>query len=304
MGMIVSMLAACGSNESGQSETATRSFEHAAGVTDIPVQPLRVAADQHMGQLLKLGIKPVAVRENMLKEAWIPYANLEDGALEGIEDLGGFPLNLEKLALVEPDLIVGALPDNQESYSKIAPAVLMPYWSEKYASPMDKFLDIAGLFDKTDVANEWIKEFEAELAAANGKIAGTGRLKEGETVSVMAVFNNNVYVFGPNGAYGGYLVYDALKLPPTDYAEELRNKDMGSAELSMEVVPQYMGDHAFITIVDEAKADELMKSEFWSSIPAVKNNQVYFYDSKIFAMDDPYSLEAQLDIIADLLTKP
>ncbi|MFF2886266.1 ABC transporter substrate-binding protein [Paenibacillus sp. NPDC057967] len=307
IGVITALLAACGQQSGQQSgqqpEQAMRSFEHASGVTDVPFEPMRVAADQHMGQLLKLGIKPIAVRENMLKETWIPYANLEEGALDGIEDLGGFPLNLEKLTLVEPDLIINALPANQEQYSKIAPTVHMPYWSEKYKSPMDKFLDIADLFNKTDVANQWISEFDAKLATAGEKIVSAGRLKPGETVSVMAVFQNNVYVFGPNGAYGGYLIYDALKLPTTEHAEVLRGKDMGSSELSMEVVPEYMGDHAFITVVDESKADELMKSDFWKSVPAVKNNQVYFYDSKIFAMDDPYSLEAQLGIVTDLLTQ-
>ncbi len=79
----------------------------------------------------------------MLKEVWIPSANVEEDALEGIEALGEFPLSLEKLAVVEPDLIINALPDNQEAYSKIAPTVHIPYWSEQYKSPVDKFLKIA-----------------------------------------------------------------------------------------------------------------------------------------------------------------
>ncbi|MBP1991773.1 ABC transporter substrate-binding protein [Paenibacillus eucommiae] len=302
LGIIFLLLAACSSKQTDISTPPTRSFEHAAGKTEVPVKPLRVASDQHMGQLLKLGIKPVAVRENMLKEAWIPYANLDEQALEGIEDLGGFPLNLEKLTLVEPDLIISALPNNQEQYSKIAPTVHIPYWSESYKTPMDKLLKIASLFDKTAVAENWIKEFEGKLADAQKKIADAGKLKEGQTVSVMAVFDKNVFVFGPNGAYGGYMIYDYLKLKPTDKVEELRNKDMGSAELSLEAVPEYMGDHAFITVVNEDKAKELLESDFWKSIPAVMNEQVYFYDSKIFAMDDPYSLEAQLDAIVNLLT--
>ncbi|WP_217266725.1 ABC transporter substrate-binding protein [Paenibacillus tianmuensis] len=300
--MIVLLLAAC-SKQTNNSIQPTRAFEHEAGVTEVPVQPLRVASDQHMGHLLKLGVKPIAVRENMLKEAWIPYANLERDALEGIENLGGFPLNLEKLASLEPDLIISALPNNHESYSKIAPTVRIPYWSKSYTTPMDKLLKIAELFDKTAEANKWIKEFEGQLKDAQQKIAASGKLKEGQTVSVMAVFDKNVFVFGPNGAYGGYMIYDYLKLKPTDKAETLRDKEMGSAELSFEAVPEYMGDHAFITVVNEDKAKELLDSNFWKSIPAVMNDQVYFYDSKIFAMDDPYSLEAQLNIIVNLLTK-
>ena len=298
------LLTSCTNEQSDVSNMPTRAFKHESGVTNVPIQPLRVASDQYMGQLLKLGIKPIGVRENMLKEAWIPFTNLKEDALDGIENLGGFPLNLEKLAMVEPDLIISSLPDNLDSYSKIAPTVHIPYWSESYASPMDKLLKIAELFDKTAEANKWIKEFENQLADAQQQIAKSGNLKEGQTVSVMAVFDKNVYVFGPKGAYGGTMIYDYLKLKPTDKAEELRNKEMSSAELSLETVPEYMGDHAFITVVNEDKAKELLDSDFWKSIPAVANDQIYFYDSKIFAMDDPYSMEAQLKIILDLLTAP
>jgi len=303
LGIIFLLLAACGNKQSEQPVQEMRTFEHESGTTDIPVQPMRIASDQHMGHLLKLGIKPIGVRENMLTEAWIPYANLGDDTLEGIEDLGGFPLNLEKLASLEPDLIISALPNNQEAYSKIAPTVHIPYWSEKFDTPMDKFRKVAELFNKTDEANKWIKSFEEQAQAAKENIYKAGKLKEGETVSVMAVFDKNVFVFGPNGAYGGYMIYDFLGLNPTDKANELRNKAMGSSELSMEAVPEYMGDHAFITIINEDKAKELMDSSFWQSIPAVKNKQVYFHDAKIFAMDDPYSLEAQLNEITDHLIR-
>ncbi|MCG7405922.1 ABC transporter substrate-binding protein [Paenibacillus sp. ACRRX] len=303
VGLVALLLTSCTSKQSDDvTNLPTRPFKHASGVTNVPAQPLRVASDQYMGQLLKLGIKPIGVRENMLTEAWMPLSNLKEGTLDGIENLGGFPLNLEKLTLVEPDLIISSLPDNQEAYSKIAPTVHIPYWSESYASPMDKLLKIAELFDKTDEANEWIKQFESQLINAQQQIAKSGNLKEGQTVSVMAVFDKNVYVFGPKGAYGGTIVYDYLKLKPTNKAEELRNKDMASTELSLEKVPDYMGDHAFITVVNKDKAKELLDSDFWKSIPAVKNNQVYFYDSTIFVMDDPYSMEAQLKIILDLLT--
>lgn len=302
LSILALLLTSCSSEKPGVSEAPKREFKHESGVTQIPVQPVRVASDQHMGHLMKLGIKPIGVRENMLKEPWIPFANLKKEALDGIEDLGGFPLNLEKLALAEPDLIISALPNNMESYSKIAPTVHIPYWSASYTSPMDKLLKIAELFNKTAEANKWIQSFESQLTDAQQKIANSGNVKAGQTVSVMAVFDKNVFVFGPKGAYGGTMIYDFLKLKPTDKAEALRSKEMGSSELSLEMVPDYMGDHAFITVVNEDKAKELLNSDFWKSIPAVANQQVYFYDSKIFAMDDPYSMEAQLKIIRDLLT--
>ena len=298
------LFAACSSNEAKQSATQnpeTKTFKHESGETEVPVNPERVASDQYMGQLLKLGIKPMGVRDNMLTETWIDLANLEEGTLDGIESLGGFPLNLEALTSINPDLIISSLPDNVESYSKIAPTVHIAYASPNYSSPMDKFLKLAELFDKTEQAQQWIDQFERDVAIVQEQILQSGKIKEGETVSVMAVFDKNVYAFGPKGAYGGSMIYDYLKLQPTPQAEELRGQAINSAELSLEMVPEYMGDHAFITVIDEAKGKELMESSFWKTIPAIANNQVYFYESPIFAMDDPYSMEAQLKIIQDLL---
>ena len=298
------LLAACSRNEVEQqatSNTETKVFTHESGETEVPVHPERVASDQYMGQLLKLGIKPIGVRDNMLTEPWIEQADLEEGALDGIESLGGFPLNLEALTKLNPDIIISSLPDNVESYSKIAPTVHIAYVSPNYSSPMDKFLKIADLFDKTTQAQQWIDQFEQDAAHVQEQILQSGKIKEGETVSVMAVFDKNVYVFGPKGAYGGSMIYDYVKLQPTPQAEALREQTINSAELSLEMVPEYMGDHAFITVIDEAKGKELMESNFWKTLPAVANDQVYLYESPIFAMDDPYSMEAQLKIIHDLL---
>ena len=45
----------------------------------------------------------------MLDEGWMAEAGIEKETLARIEDLGGFPMNLEKLTALEPDLILGGL---------------------------------------------------------------------------------------------------------------------------------------------------------------------------------------------------
>ncbi|WKL00997.1 hypothetical protein Q0F98_29500 [Paenibacillus amylolyticus] len=90
----------------------------------IPANPQRVASDQYMGYLLKLGIVPVGVRTFMLNEGWIEKSGIAADVIAGIEDLGGeFPMNLEKLVSLEPDLIIGSIDKNIEDYEKIATTV-------------------------------------------------------------------------------------------------------------------------------------------------------------------------------------
>lgn len=56
----------------------TRVVSTMNGDVEIPAHPKRVASDQYMGQLLKLGIVPVGARSFMLTENWIDKAGLTD----------------------------------------------------------------------------------------------------------------------------------------------------------------------------------------------------------------------------------
>lgn len=105
------------------------------GDVEVPAEPKKVASDQYMGQLLKLGIVPIGVRDGMLKESWIEKAGISKDTLSKIESLGGFPLNAEKLISLEPDLIIGSIEANIEQYQKIGTTVFVPYW-EKIQRPV------------------------------------------------------------------------------------------------------------------------------------------------------------------------
>jgi len=116
---------------------------------EVPAEPQRVASDQYMGHLLKLGIIPVGVRDFMLTEAWIGKAGIPQETMDKIENLGGFPMNPEKLIELEPDLIIGSIEDNIEQYQKIGTTVFIPYWEGlSTAGPLEKFRRISEVFGK------------------------------------------------------------------------------------------------------------------------------------------------------------
>ncbi|MGP0578790.1 hypothetical protein ACTP13_17545 [Paenibacillus peoriae] len=88
---------ATSSNSDGQAavQTQTRTVKTLKGDVEVPANPKRVASDQYMGHLLKLGIIPVGVRSYMLNEAWIDRSGYPKEKLAGIKDLGDFPMDLE-----------------------------------------------------------------------------------------------------------------------------------------------------------------------------------------------------------------
>ncbi|MNI47986.1 Iron(3+)-hydroxamate-binding protein YxeB precursor [compost metagenome] len=282
---------------------ATRTVTTLLGDVEVPANPQRVASDQYMGQLLKLGIVPVGVRSFMLNESWIPDSGISEETIAGIEDLGGFPMNLEKLTYLEPDLIIGSIEKNIEDYQKIGTTVFLPYWEgESTSGPLNKFRRIAEIFGKEQEAEAWISEYEAKVAEARKQIEGV--VKEGETVSIVQVANKTLYVLAATGGnYGSSTIYEMLQLPPTDKALNMKE---GFENISLEVLPDYVGDHVFVYGSQDEGADEILNSSIWKGLPAVQKGQVYLYGSfgsegDEFVMEDPYSLELQLDSIVNVM---
>ncbi len=281
----------------------TRTVSTLFGDVEVPANPQRVASDQYMGQLLKLGIIPVGVRSYMLTESWIADSGISADTIAGIEDLGGFPMNLEKLAYLEPDLIIGSIEKNIEDYKKIGTTVFLPYWEgESTSGPLDKFRRISEIFGKEQEAEAWITEYEAKVAVARKKIEGI--VKEGETVSIVQVANNSLYVLAADGGnYGSSTIYQMLQLPPTDKALNMKE---GFENISLEVLPEYIGDHVFVYGSGDEGAAEILNSSIWKGLSAVQKGQVYLYGSfgsegDEFVMEDPYSLELQLDSIVKVM---
>ncbi|MFE4710176.1 ABC transporter substrate-binding protein [Paenibacillus sp. NPDC056722] len=292
--------------DNGQPEAVqskTRTVSTLMGDVEVPADPQRVVSDQYMGHLLKLGIIPVGVRTFMLNEAWLDQSGISKEILAGIEDLGGFPMNLEKLTYLEPDLIIGSIEKNIEDYKKIGTTVFLPYWEGlSTAGPLDKFRRISEIFGKQEVAEQWIAEYEGKVVEARKSIEGI--IKEGETVSIVQVANKSLYVLAAEGGnYGSSTIYQMLKLPPTEKALNMKE---GFENISLELLPEYTGDHIFVYGAKDEGASDVLDSELWKGLPAVQKGQVYMYGSfdekgDEFVMEDPYSLEMQLDSIVKLL---
>jgi len=281
----------------------TRVVSTVLGDVEIPANPERVATDQYMGYLLKLGIVPVGARDMLLDE----FSALNSGIdLTGVEKLGSFPMDAELLIGLEPDLIISGGPEeNASEYNKIATTVHIPYWEgESTNDPLEKLRKISKVFGKEDIAEAWITEFENKLVESKKSIEGI--VKEGETVSVFIAADDAIYVQAPQGGnYGSSTIYNYLGLPATDKAKEITE---GFANISLEVVGDYAGDYVFVYYYSKEALDTLTASEIWNTIPAVQKGKVFVYGGMEngktddeFVMEDPYSLEQQVDTIVSLL---
>lgn len=287
------LLSACqaSNNQAATGEQpTTRMYKHIDGETEIPAEPKRVFTDLKVGQLMALGVRPIGSAHWALQTGFMDTS--------GIEDLGKFPLSLEKLAEIEPDLIIltEAWRDGggYEAFSKIAPTIVIPNHAESLQDELRMFGDIV---NKQAEAERWIADFEAKVAAAKEQVQAV--IGADETFSILNVRVDQFYIYDDTNM-GGNVIYKFLGLKPAEkVAAEVIDGEVW--EISAEVIPEYIGDHLFIATNKGAEEALENSKSIWANTNAVKNGKVYELDFDRFLLSDPISVSNHLDIITELL---
>jgi iron complex transport system substrate-binding protein len=280
-------------NAQTEEEATTRKVTHLMGETEIPVNPQRIVADQYIGHLLALGIKPVGARGDLMKSPFLKELT------EGIADSGS-PMSLEAVLDLKPDLIIVQNGDNYEQLSKIAPTIVYEYGKLNSIEQLKLFGEILG---KQKEADAWVTSFEQKAASYREQLANV--VGKDETVSIIELWAQGPFVFGNNWGRGGYSLYNSLQLSaPEIVKQEILDKEQ-YRNISMEVLPEYAGDYIFLTVYaadgGDKKSAEIQSSEIWKSLPAYKNNRIITLNIDEMAAGDPISMMKQMDIQVESL---
>lgn len=233
----MAMLVGCGDDEpSGSAGPSGGAFpvtiEHARGSTTIESAPKRVVTVGFSDQdaVLALGVAPVAVREWFGEK---PYAAWP-WATEALGDakptvLSSEVLNLEEIAALEPDLILGVYAGLTEAeysdLSKIAPTVAQSADHDDYTTPwQDMTLVIGRALGKESEAEALIADIEARFEqerAAHPEF-------EGATSAVIDAGDKpgNFGVLGPDDPRGRIVTALGLTYPEA-VAKELPEGEFG-----------------------------------------------------------------------------
>jgi len=295
--VLVGLLAACGTNQDNSSLEADSSqkmrvYHSEHGDIKVPARPKRVAvlAASYVGNLLKLGMKPIAVNE------WPKESKFFKGKLDDVEVVTTD--SLEKLVALNPDLIITYSNDkNIKKYSEIAPTVAFTYDKYNY---LEQHIEIGKLVGKEKEARAWVKEWQEKAKAARKKVREA--IGDNVTVTVLEKYGKDIYVYGNNWGRGTEVIYQALGLKAPKKVEQ----DVfgpGYKAISAEVIPQYAGDYIFVGKGAETADNSFMETDVWKRIPAVQKNHVIPFDSKSFYFNDPISLEKEMEFIVKALTK-
>ncbi|GIP15499.1 iron(3+)-hydroxamate-binding protein YxeB [Paenibacillus montaniterrae] len=277
-----------------EQEVLTQKYESVMGEIEIPVEPKRIVATQYVGHLLTLGVKPVGAGTASLNQYF-----LQDH-IDGIVDIGDDSVALEKIIELKPDLIIRPSDKNYDQFSKIAPTIVIPWGQMDLYTELREFGRFLG---KENEAEQAIEEYESKIAEAKEKLNGV--VKEGETVGVYEIWAKNFWAVGESFGRGTRNLYSGLGFePPAKLKEHVANGGAG-LDMSLEALPEMAADYMFVTVYGadggDERAEEIMSSSLWTSLPAYKNNRIFVLDINQFSAGDLISLSKQLDIQTELL---
>jgi iron complex transport system substrate-binding protein len=301
--MTAIMLVGCGVN-SGTSEE--KSSEEKVTVTDvrgeveIPKDPQRIVDLSGNSDILSiLGYKVVGTANSDAYDYTKFPSYLED-TLSGAEILGYSmqdTMDVEAVMNLNPDLIVISTVQEKmyDQLSEIAPTVMIQLEALDWKEDVKAF---AKVFNKEDVANEWLANYEAKAKEAGDKI----KAEYGEDTTYLSFLASGGQFFIFDGAGFGSVLYEDMGLAkPSGMPEQ---SDISLPVVTYEGLASINTDYIFLIATAEDLA-QLESNAIWNSLPAVKEGKVVVLDASPY-FNQGYSCigrEILVDEIGDMLNE-
>ena len=245
-----------------------RTITHAMGRTVVKARPERVVVLDvgELDNVVSLGIKPVGLAPTEGSPALPSYLRKDAGTPKNVGTINS--LNLEAIAALKPDLILGSrlrAADSYDELSQIAPTVfsIRPgfTWKENY------LLNAAAL-DRTAQARAKLAEYDAKAEALGTKLGA-----KKPTVSMVRYMPNGVVRLYANASFIGTILKDVgIPRPKNQDIEDL------AAEVSAENIDQADADYIFTGVYGDPKATDKSRAQgnpLWKNLKAVKDGHAF-----------------------------
>ena len=288
------MLVGCGAkNNDTNNENAVENtviVTDVKGEVEIPKEPKKIVDLSGNSDILSiLGYKVIGTANSDAYDYTKFPAYLEE-TLKGAEILGYSmqdTMDIEAVMNLSPDLIVISTVQEKmyDALSEIAPTVMVELEALDWKEDVKTF---AKVFNKEDVAESWLKEYEEKAKAEGEKI----KSQYGEATTYLSFLASGGQFFIFDGAGFGSVLYEDMNLGKPEGMPE--QSDISLPVVTYEGLASINTDYIFLIATDEDLA-QLESNAIWNSIPAVKNGNVVVLESS------PYFNQGYSSIGRDLL---
>lgn len=285
----------------------SRKFKQFTGISpsEYRLQPRarRIATVQYTGDLLALGVQPIAA-------SFLPWAMspLIQDELHDVLDLDEHGVE-EVLRTEPPDLIIAPdylyyLPHKLEQLEQIAPVMVLP-WDQ--LNRLETVQLIGRIIGREQAAEDWIEHYTALVSSEAERLGAA--IEPDETVGLYELWEDGTICIWNVTARAAYNVYYGLNLTPApnilrDVLESHNHQFIQEDQLT-----DYAANHMFLVLPShegglyhDAQV-KLRERPYWNKIMNNGNSRIYPLKLEQFWCNDALALEKQLQLMVDILIR-
>jgi iron complex transport system substrate-binding protein len=263
------LLVGCSNGTTTKEESKTITVTDVRGEVEIPETPKRIVDLSGNSDILSiLGYKVVGTANSDAYDYTKFPSYLED-TLEGATILGYSmqdTMDIEAVMNLNPDLIVISTVQEKmyDQLSEIAPTVMI---QSEALNWKDDIKSLAKVFNKEDIANTWLENYEKKATETGDKI----KENYGEDTTYLSFLASGGQFFVFDGAGFGDVLYKDMGLKKPEGMPEQSNISL--PVVTYEGLASIKADYIFLIGTDEDYA-ALESNTIWNSLPAVKEGKV------------------------------
>ena len=301
--MTAMMFVGCASNSATNEDKAigkTVTVTDVRGEVEIPADPQRIVDLSGNSDILSiLGYKVIGTANSDAYD-YTKFPSYLEETLSGAEILGYSmqdTMDVEAVMNLKPDLIVISTVQEKmyDALSEIAPTVMIQLEALNWK---DDVRALAKVFNKEDVANEWLTKYETEAKEEGDKI----KAEYGEDTTYLSFLASGGQFFIFDGAGFGDVLYNDMGLAkPAGMPEQT---DISLPVVTYEGLAAIQTDYIFLISTDEDLA-QLESNAIWNSLPAVKEGKVVVLPSSPYFNQgySPIGREILVNEIGEMLNE-
>lgn len=272
--LAIGMLAGCGNssnktedNNVGSADTIT--ITDAKGEVEIPTNPERIVDLSGNSDMLSVLGYSVVGTANSDAYDYTKFPSYLEDVLTGAKILGYSmqdTMDIEGILELDPDLIIISSVQEKmyDQLKEIAPTVMVQLAQTNWRDDIETF---AKLFNKEDVANEWLESYDAQAKEVGERIKK--QYGEDTTYLAMLASGGQLYVFDAAGI--GSILYEDMGLQKPQNMPEQENISL--PVISYEGLADIDADYMFVVGTKE-DLDALHESSIYQGMRAVKDGNV------------------------------
>lgn len=311
--LLLLILAACSSTEeepaapAEEAEPVTIQGTNGEVTLDAPAQKVVVLEWTYAEDLLAVGVQPAGMADISDYE---DYVNIEPQLDETVVDVGGRQEpNLEAIAALEPDLIVGVSFRHDamiEQLETIAPTVIFnPYPEDEsvdlYQEMETTFLEIAKAVGKTTEGEQVLTDLEAQYEEKAAEIEAAD-LETKDVILTLAYSGAQapeIRVFTPNSMAS--IILERIGLNNVHEPDQF--EIFGSSTFNVEGLVKYEDANYLYTVPEEDNIyeNQLKGNPVWENLAFVQEGRTYDLGADTWLYGGPLSAETLMNQITDVL---